>query len=143
MMNLNILLIVSLLTITIAKHIHQKQEVKADPVPLVYVAAVQSGFPIKSSADLNRQCCSADLAAFNKKCQFYEDDIQIYNLVDGTGWSAPDLDTNHWLQVSFFGIKNVEAIATRGKSNPIEYQGYVTSYMIQYTIDGITWLNYD
>jgi F5/8 type C domain len=53
-------------------------------------------------------------------------------------WCAGVLDTKQWAGVSLIIPRKVVKIATRARKHD-SYNQWVTSYRVQYTLDGITW----
>ena len=105
---------------------------EVDQIPITYIATVAAGFPLSSSSD-KHHLSSASRAVINQMPA--NSASGIYD-----AWCAGFLDTNQWIQVSFITPRTVVSIATQGRHGNYEW---VSSYKIQYTIDGMTWYWYD
>ena len=59
---------------------------------------------------------------------------------DGTigAWCTADVDSSPWIQVDLGVSKNVSGIVLQGRA---DYDRWVTKYMVNYSDDGISWLN--
>ncbi|XP_074620011.1 sushi, von Willebrand factor type A, EGF and pentraxin domain-containing protein 1-like [Acropora palmata] len=55
------------------------------------------------------------------------------------GWAAAKLDQTQWLQVKFSQVFQITAVATQGQEGAANW---VTSYKLQYSIDGAGWTDY-
>ena len=55
------------------------------------------------------------------------------------GWAAAKLDQDQWLQVKFSQVFQITAVATQGQEDAANW---VTSYKLQYSIDGSAWTDY-
>ena len=55
------------------------------------------------------------------------------------GWAAAKLDQTQWLQVKFSQVFQITAVATQGQEDAANW---VTSYKLQYSIDGSGWTDY-
>jgi len=57
----------------------------------------------------------------------------------GQCWHAAVSDVNQWLMVSWGGAPvTVSSFATKGR---LDHDQWVTQYLFEYTLDGITWIN--
>lgn len=55
------------------------------------------------------------------------------------GWAAAKLDQTQWLQVKFSQVFQITAVATQGQEDAANW---VTSYKLQYSIDGAGFTDY-
>ena len=92
------------------------------------VAAIALGYPLTSSSDW-MVGSTADRAIMTKNLTMRKG-IENYYL----HWCSGFADQNQWLQVSFFQPRIVTAVSLKG---------WVTSFKIKYSIDGIKWLSYN
>jgi F5/8 type C domain/von Willebrand factor type A domain len=57
-----------------------------------------------------------------------------------SNWSAGTTSVGEWLQIDLSGEKLIFTVATKGRVQ--NYQQWVTSYKLAYSLDGSTWLDY-
>ena len=55
------------------------------------------------------------------------------------GWAAATADQNQWLQIKFSQIFQISGVATQGRADDAHW---VTSYKLEYSIDGSSWTYY-
>ena len=55
-------------------------------------------------------------------------------------WCAKTNDVNQYLQVRFNSVKKISGVATQGRE---EYNQYVRSYQLEFSLDGYTWHYYN
>ncbi|EDO32325.1 predicted protein, partial [Nematostella vectensis] len=65
---------------------------------------------------------------------------RLHRIMGMGAWCAPDNDTERILQIDLGQQKVVTGIATQGRH--LGYQDYVTSFNLEYSTDGNTWVNY-
>lgn len=61
------------------------------------------------------------------------------NTISVGGWCATSQDRYQWLQVRFNDIMRISAVITQGRQDADEW---VTSYKLQYSVDGSSWNYY-
>ena len=111
-----------------ASHVHgpdHSDTEKVQQTNLVYTATVAAGYPIMASSSFGYMSM-VDRAIMT--IMPLEEASTWWN-----HWVARKIDKNQWVQVSFNQLVSVQAVALHG---------YVTSFKIQYTVDGITWLQH-
>ena len=62
------------------------------------------------------------------------------NSTAGNNWAAMTIDTSQYFQVDLGQVETVSAVATQGGHNAAQW---ITSYIIQYSNDGINFTNYN
>ena len=55
------------------------------------------------------------------------------------GWSASTNDEHQWLQIKFSQIYQISGVASQGSSDDTQW---VTTYKLDYSTDGATWIDY-
>ena len=58
----------------------------------------------------------------------------------GDNWIVQTLDQSQWFQVDLGQVETVTGVATQGRQNS---QQWITSYILQYSTDGITFTDYN
>ena len=55
------------------------------------------------------------------------------------GWAALTNDVNQYLQIKFGQIYQISGVTTQGRSDAAQW---VTSYKLEYSLDGSSWIYY-
>ena len=91
---------------------------------------VDNGFATLQTSSVASPSHSSDRASL-----FFNDKRE-----GAASWSSAHLDLNQWIQISTQKVVRWESILTQGRG---DYDQWVTSFTIQYNLNGVDWIDYD